>query len=545
MALPLGTPPAHLWTPPCPHNYSPPTWDELRGQSFSPTLLRDVEARRALGPAIDPGSPGANLYSNLAQIVFNCAEHQRAGNAMRRPEHFYPEALSILELPAGDPRHQDSMFVLADQYITALKCMVRDATALLDHVTNGASIVALIHPNSRLRNVPAGNLPADTTPVHSTVFTTPRFINSVPHSLHMPLRAALDTIAHVYSPAVIDSYKRALENADAHQVPQEMPGQGPCAWMPPNTAFSQQYLLPMPSEYPWKIQHLLDGATFPPQPDEDDALEVAMAVSSDSGLALALKRLQHENDDLKVQVAALQPPTLTRLVLDYSKNQALIASLKSEVQVLQRTNGQHLQLCQDLAVAMFLPHDAYPPSDRKVLFERLFEAANNDGSGGRMRWRMVSQQAWDSQEERIAVLSHRLRYVQGQLEGERALVQRVEGRSQEWRARVQLYAQYAANLAPVRWGDVRRIIDLPAVEDDDWKNTLGARTHEYLYDNRLEYMVNPLYRAFSCLSPSYWVTALQNKLHAEDVNFAPGLVLAVGADLITGKIGAYNSAGTL
>ncbi|KIY48274.1 hypothetical protein FISHEDRAFT_73838 [Fistulina hepatica ATCC 64428] len=530
--------PSHLWTPPPPQNYVPPTWDEIRSQPLSPTLLRDIEARRAVGPTVDPDSPGANLYSNLAQIAFNSAQVQSFGDATLALEHFYPEGLGLLRLPVGSPLHEQSTYALADQYVVALKCMVRDVTALLDRLTNGMSVVTLLHPNPRLRSVAFHGSPPDV--VHQTVFVTPRFVDGIPHSLHMPFRAALDTVAHIYAPIVADSYKTAIASADADMSSSPMQRQGPCSWLPTHTPGSSQYLLPVPTSYKWELKHPSDGTIYPPRPDVEDELQTTIMETNDLDLKRALKRLKRENSDLKTQVISLQQPTLSDMVVEYTDNHGRIASLQLDVEAQRRVNQQLSQLCQDLAAATFLPGNTPATRDRREFFERLIATLSDDGSGVITKWCVLPQEEYDVKARTIAELRNRLTFVAAQLDGERGMLLRVEARDRAWRDRVQLYSLYITQQDSFDWKTVVRASELPLVEADGWSSVLGPRTYDYLRYNALQYLYRSLYRVVSSLSPEFWAAAIEDKIHEDDVSLLSGLLLAVGADIVSGKIGAYN-----
>ncbi|KIY47551.1 hypothetical protein FISHEDRAFT_74485 [Fistulina hepatica ATCC 64428] len=535
-----------LWTPPCPSDYSPPTWSELRDQPLSPALLRDIEARRALGPAMDPDSPGANIYCNLAQIAFNCAQNQLPEDTAHSPEHLFAEGLHMFDIPVGDPQHKNLMYTLVDQYVTALKCMVRDVTALLDRTTNGMSVVMLLNPNLQLRNAggSCNGLRTDvTTPVDYTVFATPRFVNSVPHSIHLPFRAALDTVAHMYSPTVADSFKKAITNAEAGKPPAIMQTPGACTFLPVHASPTAQFLLAVPYEYQWELKYVPDGATFPSKPDIEDLIEAAIEALGDTNLSLALRRLRRDNRDLRMQVASLKQPTLSQMIVDYHNDRELVMSLKEKVSILERINRRHVQLCEDLAMVTFFPNDVSPPLNRQVLFERLLATLNSDpGMEGDSKLRLISNRDYKAQTERIAQLCDRLVYVQGQFNAERTMLLRVEARDRAWRERFQLYSRYLSHRTPVRWSEVPHMSDLPTVEDEDdnWKEVLGEYTFEYIRRKDLRYMLRPIYHIALSLSPEYWCPVIEDKFYDHDFGYLPGLVLAVGADLIAGKVGAYN-----
>ncbi|KIY44565.1 hypothetical protein FISHEDRAFT_77475 [Fistulina hepatica ATCC 64428] len=522
--------PVNLYTPLYDENAptNPPTWRELASMHFSPSAMRDLQRRRELGSHDAPPDVKARLAR--ADVMFFAQVDNT--NRLYSTNHLYAEAIKMLGLPIGDPENLRSCFHLQDKYSDFLLDAILKLVELHDRLTNGMTMVTNLRPDSRLRVPEARDREL---PPRYTVYVTPRFVNDAPHPLHMPLRACLDTFAHVFGPIVKTTYVKALANHEAGLAPVPVAHDGPSVWMPRSKPLSGCYDIPYPTHSPWQIVYLPDMVSFP-----EDALD-SVIVPGIPGAAVVFEaqHLRRENQSLHVQLDRLSERTRIANNLPGFTLLEDRECLEEEILALSDSHDKLIQLMEDYVAAAIVPSIASATGlGSREVFERFTDPMYRKGRvmGGIGSW-YVRRNEYDSLEQQLCRAKSRCNEMRHRLDEAKETSARYLERKEQALSRCRTYLFYAEH--QMLFNEVRE--DLPEIQPSEWSATIGKRTFEYICLHDLEWVIPDVYAAIVSLPPSQWVPFIQHKMKDVAAPLVSNLLLLLGADLIHLKVGAYEA----
>ncbi|KIY42818.1 hypothetical protein FISHEDRAFT_79117 [Fistulina hepatica ATCC 64428] len=523
----------HLYTPPRDESLPVPTWLQLDGAPFTAETLRDLHLRRMLGPS---GSEEINQDRLLrADIAFLAKGYSRRGDALYSINFLYDEAERLFTLPIDEPGFLPGFSLSREAFIKAVEDSIQDLAALWDRLTNGMSVCNFIRGDVQFWDEagPAG-------PLKGLTFASLRFINATPHSLHLPLRAAIDMLGQVFGPTVAKSFLQARKHMASRTRSPISVINSHCAHIPHDTndGYTNLLALPTPAASAWRFTHISSMKSYPhlflDVPFESDfpTLEAALL---QAGL------LQQQNDLLHAEAARLRAtrPTLSSLMLPSEDLEAEVRYLKGQVDNLQAAKADLMLLVEELLVLMSAP-TGDSETERLARVEKITEEFST-----RSRW-FVTRARYDEvvQENRRA--SRRLREMQAMLISANRAGDRARGKEQRWARRFQLLEEFTNPLEPDV--DCEPAPHFALLHEAEMCTAIGPRVNG-LIDTRNEmgngeyaYMKHVIYNQVSSMPVRCWSTGLQEAFRDEHIRLVPDVLLALATDLMANEIGGFPSA---